>query len=100
MVVMVESPGCHPDPERSEGEGSPAHVPRDLSPSARLGMTRAGAILLDNQRQMRRLAVPLLVFTFCLLLSVFCFFFHRDNFSTHYPIKAVSAAAFRAGEIP
>jgi len=49
---------------------------------------------------MRRLAVPVLVAAFCLLLSAFCFFYHRDNFSTHYPIKAVSAAAFRAGEIP
>ena len=49
---------------------------------------------------MRRYAVPLLLSAFCLLLSYFCFFFHRDNFSTHYPIKAVSAAAFRAGEIP
>jgi hypothetical protein len=49
---------------------------------------------------MRRLAVPILVSAFCILLSAFGFFFHRDNFSTHYPIKAVSAAAFRAGEIP
>ncbi len=49
---------------------------------------------------MRRLAVPLLIATFCLLLSAFCFFFHRDNFSTHYPIKSISASAFRAGEIP
>jgi hypothetical protein len=49
---------------------------------------------------MRRLAVPLLVSAFCLLLSVFGFFFHRDNFSTHYPIKVISANAFRAGEIP
>ena len=29
--------GCHPDPERSEGEGSPAAA--DPSPSSRLGMT-------------------------------------------------------------
>src|SRR6266550_1117776 len=49
---------------------------------------------------MRRLAVPILVCGFCLLLSYFCFFFHRDNFSTHYPIKVISASAFRAGEIP
>jgi len=49
---------------------------------------------------MRRYAVPLLLSAFCLLLSYVCFFFHRDNFSTHYPIKAVSAGAFRAGEIP
>ena len=31
--------------------------------------------------------------------SVF-FFFFRDNFSTHYPIKVISAAIFRAGELP
>jgi len=49
---------------------------------------------------MRRFAVPLLLSAFCLLLSYFCFFFHRDNFSTHYPIKVISANAFRAGEIP
>ncbi len=49
---------------------------------------------------MRRLAVPLLLSAFCLLLSIFGFFFHRDNFSTHYPIKFISAAAFRAGEVP
>jgi hypothetical protein len=49
---------------------------------------------------MRRLAVPILVSAFGILLSAFAFFFHRDNFSTHYPIKSVSAAAFRAGEIP
>lgn len=28
------------------------------------------------------------------------FFYFRDNFSTHYPIKAVSAEAFRSGHIP
>lgn len=28
------------------------------------------------------------------------FFFYRDNFSTHYPLKVLSAKAFRAGEIP
>src|SRR6267378_7217928 len=31
--------------------------------------------------------------------SVF-FFFFRYNFSTHYPIKVISAAIFRAGELP
>ncbi len=35
-----------------------------------------------------------------ILLSVYGFFFFRDNFSTHYPIKVISAAAFREGEIP
>jgi hypothetical protein len=34
------------------------------------------------------------------LIATFGFFFFRDNFSTHYPIKVLSAAAFRAGEIP
>jgi hypothetical protein len=33
-------------------------------------------------------------------VATFGFFFFRDNFSTHYPIKVFSAAAFRAGEIP
>ena len=28
------------------------------------------------------------------------FFFYRDNFSTHYPIKVLSAASFRSLEIP
>jgi len=34
------------------------------------------------------------------LIATFGFFFFRDNFSTHYPIKVLSAAAFRSGEIP
>lgn len=42
----------------------------------------------------------LLLAASCSLVAVYGFFFHRDNFSTHYPIKAISAAAFRAGEIP
>src|SRR5436190_137676 len=49
---------------------------------------------------MRRSAVLLLLAAFCLLLSALGLFFHRDNFSTHYPIKVISASAFRAGEIP
>ncbi|HKS21997.1 MAG TPA: hypothetical protein VJZ76_04305 [Thermoanaerobaculia bacterium] len=28
------------------------------------------------------------------------FFYFRDNFSTHYPVKVISAAAWRAGAIP
>jgi hypothetical protein len=42
----------------------------------------------------------ILAFTAAILVSVFGFFFFRDNFSTHYPIKALSALSFRAGEIP
>ena len=48
---------------------------------------------------------PRLLFLFLLavagvLLASLGFFFFRDNFATHYPIKMLSAAAFRAGEIP
>ena len=34
------------------------------------------------------------------LAAQFGFFFYRDNFSTHYPLKVISAASYRAGEIP
>src|SRR5437763_1848502 len=72
-----------------------------VSSQAQRGIPRPRApILLDNQRQMRRLAVGILLSAFCILIAVFGFFFHRDNFSTHYPIKVISASAFRAGEIP
>src|SRR6185369_6714954 len=32
--------------------------------------------------------------------SWFGFFFFRDNFSTHYPIKVLSQRAFQSGEVP
>jgi hypothetical protein len=48
----------------------------------------------------RRAVVVLLLAVCCSLVAVFGFFFFRDNFSTHYPVKAVSAGVFRAGEIP
>jgi hypothetical protein len=35
-----------------------------------------------------------------LVASWFGFFFFRDNFSTHWPIKVLSAASFRGGAIP
>jgi hypothetical protein len=47
-----------------------------------------------------RVLFLLLIAVFCALTATLGFFFFRDNFSTHYPIKALSAAAFRAGEIP
>jgi hypothetical protein len=47
-----------------------------------------------------RLFFLLLLAVFCVLAATLGFFFFRDNFSTHYPIKVLSAAAFRAGEIP
>jgi hypothetical protein len=47
-----------------------------------------------------RLFFLLLGAVFCALVAWIGFFFFRDNFSTHYPIKVLSAVAFRAGEIP
>jgi hypothetical protein len=47
-----------------------------------------------------RLVFLLLLAVFSALAAWLGFFFFRDNFSTHYPIKVLSAAAFRAGEIP
>ncbi len=48
----------------------------------------------------RRLSVIVLLAAGGSLLATFGFFFFRDNFSTHYPMKVVSAAAWRAGAIP
>lgn len=48
----------------------------------------------------RRAVFLLALVVSCALVAVFGFFFFRDNFSTHYPVKSVSARAFRAGEIP
>ena len=47
-----------------------------------------------------RLLLLLLLAVLGVLLASFGFFFFRDNFATHYPIKVLSAAVFRAGEIP
>jgi hypothetical protein len=44
--------------------------------------------------------VALIVVIAAALASTLGFFFFRDNFSTHYPVKAISATDFRAGEIP
>jgi hypothetical protein len=49
---------------------------------------------------MRRLLLALLLSAACLIVSYFGFFYFRDNFSTFYPIKVLSAQSFRAGEIP
>jgi hypothetical protein len=48
----------------------------------------------------RRVVLPLLFASAAGLIAVFGFFFFRDNFSTHYPIKVISARIFRVGEIP
>src|SRR5712692_9092042 len=53
-----------------------------------------------DSEQARQIAVVLLLAASCALVAIFGFFFHRDNFSTHYPLKAISTPAFRACEIP
>src|ERR1051325_763764 len=61
------------------------------------------AILLDNSAHMpkaRRLALWTAAAAVIALAAQFGFFFYRDNFSTHYPMKVLSAKSFRAGEIP
>ena len=61
------------------------------------------SILPDNRGAMTartRLFFLLLGAVFIALVATFGFFFFRDNFSTHYPIKVLSAAAFRSAEIP
>ncbi|HJQ39123.1 MAG TPA: hypothetical protein VKB93_18450 [Thermoanaerobaculia bacterium] len=47
-----------------------------------------------------RLVAWLAAATAFALIAQFGFFFYRDNFSTHYPLKVLSAKGFRAGEIP
>src|SRR5712691_1979484 len=47
-----------------------------------------------------RTALAIAIAAVAMLASAFGFFFYRDNFSTHYPIKVLSAQSFRSGEIP
>ena len=48
----------------------------------------------------RSAAIALLVVGAALFIAHSGFFFFRDNFTTHYPLKVISAQSFRAGEIP
>jgi hypothetical protein len=48
----------------------------------------------------RRVVLALLLATAAGLIAVYGFFYFRDNFATHYPIKVISARMLRAGEIP
>src|SRR5713226_905759 len=62
----------------------------------------AGRLLPDNPHVSTgvRTALAIAIAAALVLASVFGFFFYRDNFSTHYPIKVLSAQAFRSVEIP
>jgi hypothetical protein len=59
-------------------------------------------MLLDNRRVSTgvRTALAMAIAAVAVLASIYGFFFYRDNFSTHYPIKVLSVHAFRSGEIP
>ena len=48
----------------------------------------------------KRVFLATLVILAAAAISSFGLFYFRDNFSTHYPLKAVSAAAYRHAEIP
>jgi hypothetical protein len=48
----------------------------------------------------RRVVLIVLVATATVLIATFGFFYFRDNFATHYPVKAISARIFRGGEVP
>jgi len=47
-----------------------------------------------------RTLLAIAVASVILLASSIGFFFYRDNFSTHYPIKVLSSMSLRSGEIP
>lgn len=55
---------------------------------------------MQNQPARARLFIAGGVLVVLVLLSHHFLFFFRDNFSTHLPVKALSAPSFRAGEIP
>src|SRR5436190_15820185 len=48
----------------------------------------------------RRVVPVVLVAIAAASIAVFGFFYFRDNFFTHYPLKVISARIFRAGQIP
>jgi len=48
----------------------------------------------------RRVLIGAILAVGAALIAIFGFFFFRDNFFTHYPIKTISARVFRAGQIP
>ena len=50
--------------------------------------------------RVRPLVLVLLLAVCCSLLAYWGFFFFRDNLSTHYPLKKLSAGLLRAGEVP
>jgi hypothetical protein len=50
--------------------------------------------------RIKPLLIVLLPAVCCSLLASAGFFFFRDNLSTHYPIKVLSARLLRAGEVP
>lgn len=54
----------------------------------------------DRMPKSKTLLLAAIVMVATVVASATGFFFFRDNLSTHYPVKTISAADFRAGEIP
>lgn len=55
---------------------------------------------MENQPARARLLLAGGALLVLLLLSHHFLFFFRDNFSTHFPVKTISASSFRAGQVP
>lgn len=55
---------------------------------------------MENQPARARLLIAGGALLFLVVLSHHFLFFFRDNFSTHFPVKTLSAPSFRSGEIP
>lgn len=51
-------------------------------------------------KRVRNTLITVVIAGAALIASFYGFFFYRDNFSTHYPVKVLSALSLRAGEIP
>src|SRR5215212_8619575 len=65
-------------------------------------MVVMGRIIIEavSGQRVQRVAVFAALAASVFLSAFLGFFYFRDNFSTHYPVKVLSADLFRAGEIP
>jgi hypothetical protein len=55
---------------------------------------------LSDLKNAMKLMFPAAAVLVAIAISTFGFFFYRDNFATHYPIKVISQQLWRAGEVP
>ena len=54
----------------------------------------------EGMTNSRKAAAAIIAAALVLIFADRGFFFFRDNFSTHYPMKVLSAQAFRSGQVP